>query len=235
MEPFTVLNTSSAHAASSRGFTLIEMLVVLGIIAVISAIAVTGQSAFNQNLLLTNTAYTVAFSAREAQSFGLSSRKFGNVQNAGYGLHFDRALPNSYILFADIAKTPLPIPSKCPLGTAGTPDQKLGNCAYDSGNDGIQETFTFSRGFKVQKFCGTISGVQSPNNRFCSTNSSPLSTLDMVFTRPNTASIISGNVGGLTKEFSCAEITITDSGNVANKTIRVSTLGEISIGATCPP
>ncbi|MDB5245053.1 MAG: putative Type pilus pilin [Parcubacteria group bacterium] len=238
MESFTVLEPTAviAHAPRAhKGFTLIEMLVVLGIISIISAIAVTGQSTFNQSLLLTNTAYTVAFSAREAQSFGLSSRKFGNVQNAGYGLHFDRALPTSYILFADIVKIPLPTPSKCPVGTANAPDQKLGNCAYDSGGDGIQETFTFSRGFKIQKFCGTISGIQSPNNRFCSTNSTPLSTLDIVFTRPNTASVISGNVAGLTKEFSCAEITITDGGVVANKTVRVSTLGEISIGATCPP
>jgi prepilin-type N-terminal cleavage/methylation domain-containing protein len=235
MESLTVLNHSTTQARALRaqkGFTLVEMLVVLGIIAIISAIAVTGQSTFNQNLLLTNTAYTVAFSAREAQSFGLSSRKFGVIQNAGYGVHFDRSLPGSYLLFADISNTPGIPPSTCPV-SAGGPDVKYGNCVYDSSPaDGLVERFTFSRGFKILSFCGKETGT---GTLYCSTSSTPLSTLDMVFTRPNTSSVISGTVSGSLREFSCAIITLTDSGNVANKSIRISKLGEISIGpTTCP-
>ena len=50
----------------TRGFSLIEMMVVLVIIALITTIALFGQQDFNRSLLLTDTAYTIALTAREA-------------------------------------------------------------------------------------------------------------------------------------------------------------------------
>ena len=74
MASLPVLNrTRPAHAALA-GFTLVEMIVVLAIIGIISGVVITGQSAYNQSLLLTDTTYTVAYSIRQAQSLGLSSR-----------------------------------------------------------------------------------------------------------------------------------------------------------------
>ncbi len=227
MESTPVL-TASNTLRTPRGFTLVEMVVVLGIIAIITVIAVTGQSTFNRTLLLTDTVYGVAFSAREAQSFGISSRKFGNVQNPGYGIHFSNATPSSYTVFADKANT-LAAPAGCPLGAAGTPEQKPGNCRYDV-TDGTVNAYTFGRGFKVQRFCGKIGSTL-----YCSTDPSPLTTLDAVFTRPNTSTVMSGLLNGSTLlTFSCAEVTIADGTNQANKTVRISSLGEISIGQICP-
>lgn len=206
---------------SPRGFTLIEMLVVLFIIALITAIVVSGQSTYNKTLLLTDTTYGVALSAREAQSFGLASRKYGSVQNPGYGLRFD-TLTSRYILFADTNNTLSP-PSDCPLGTPGTPEQKPGNCRYDAA-DGIVSTNTFSRGFSVWRFCGrNNSGV------YCSTYAPSLTTLDLVFTRPNTTTTISGTQNGALLSFSCAEITIQDASGQAYRRIRIYSTGQISM------
>jgi len=231
MEPTAVLDDSQAHTAPPRGFTLIEMLVVLAIIAIITAIAVTGQSTFNKTLILTDTAYDVAFSARQAQSYGLSSRTFGTLttQNYGYGLHFDRVTPDRYTFFADTSHA-LAVAGGCPVGTAGTPSYKIGNCRFDSA-DGTVSTYTFSRGFVVSKFCGKNGGSAA----VCSTDSSPLTTLDLVFTRPNTTTTISGLLNGTSlRTFTCAQVTLSDQSRQATKTIRISSLGEISINQTCP-
>lgn len=219
----------SNRSTRSRGFTLVEMLVVLAIITVITTIVVTGQSNYNKTLLLTDTSYTVALSARQAQSYGLGSRKFGSVQNSGYGLHFSRVTPNSYIVFADTAKTLQPVAPNCPTGTIGTPEEKPGNCRYDT-TDGTVNTYTFGRGFTVKQFCG-----KSGLTKYCSTDAVPLTTLDMVFTRPNTSTTISGLLNGsILTSFSCAEVTLTDASGQATRSIRISSLGEISVNQTCP-
>jgi prepilin-type N-terminal cleavage/methylation domain-containing protein len=226
MESTPVLNSVSKPAP--RGFTLVEMVVVLAIIAIITVIAVTGQSTFNRTLLLTDTVYSVAFSARQAQSFGISSRKFGSVRNPGYGIHFSSATPAAYTLFADISNA-LAVPTGCPQGAIGTPEQKPGDCRYGS-SDGTVNAYSFSRGFKVTRFCGKTSGAS-----YCSTDVAPLTTLDAVFTRPNTSTTISGLVNGTALiTFTCAEVTIGDASGQGNKTIRISSLGEIAIGQNCP-
>lgn len=224
-----------------RGFTLIEMLVVLFIIVVITAVVITGQSNYNKTLLLTDTTYGVALSARQAQSFGLASRKFGTVQNPGYGLHFSNATLGSYTLFADTASTLTPPSgqSGCPITTfnASLPPSspqslyKQGDCRFDPSNDGIVNTFTFSRGFSISKFCGKAGLARS-----CSTDSVPLTSLDLVFMRPNTSTVISGvlNGGSSPTTFDCADITITDPSKQATDNIRISSTGEISVNQTCP-
>ncbi|MDB4992018.1 MAG: putative Type pilus pilin [Parcubacteria group bacterium] len=231
----TVVLTAPAETSAPRGFTLVEMLVVLAIIAIITAVAVTGQSAFNRTLLLTDTTYGVAFSARQAQSFGISSRKFGSVQNAGYGLHFSSVTPTTYTLFADTFAASggaSVMPTGCPAATAPAnrpQEQKPGDCRFE-GTDGTVSAYTFGRGFVIKRFCGKVGATN-----YCSDGSPSLSSLDAVFTRPNTSTTLSGLVNGSSlTTFTCAEVTVGDGTGQASKTIRISSLGEISIGQTCP-
>ncbi len=238
MESPSFLTTSGVNTAQLRGFTLVEMLVVLGIITSITAFAVTGQSSFNKSVLLTETAYGVAFSARQAQTFGISSRNFQQggtaFQRAGYGVHFDRATPTQYQIFADISKTLQPNASGCPVGTTGfIDDDKPGNCRFDAGSaaDGIVNNNQFSRGFTIQSFCAKSTAL----GQVCSNESPGLSTLDIVFTRPNTTTTISGLVNGAVTPFTCAVVTIADSSGQATRSVRFSSLGEISITTQgCP-
>jgi prepilin-type N-terminal cleavage/methylation domain-containing protein len=215
------------------GFTLVELIVTLAIMAIITTIAVTGQSTFNQSLLLTDTAYTVALSAREAQSLGLSSRKFAGIQNGGYGLHFSTGNPRSYIVFADVYNFPSPEPNPggqfgCPIIATTTPEAKAGNCVYDGSTETYQ-TYGFTRGYTVSDFCGKVSGALT-----CSSGGA-LQSLDVTFLRPNTVSIITGvNQLGTQVSFSCAQITIAPPTGTNTQTVRISQLGEISIGQTCP-
>lgn len=208
------------------------MMVVLAIIAIISVITLVGQSAFNQTLILKDTSYAIEYSLRQAQTFGLSNTKSGSFTDISYGLNFNASTPSSYTFFADTDQS-LSVPSWCPLGTAGTPDQKYGDCQYSNGNDTLIRTTTFTRGFKISDFCAKTNGT-----RLCAsyTGSSFIKSLDIVFARPSpkpimTATFLNGNIA---TQVTCAEIYVkAPTGGVTN-TIRISEFGEMSLNQTCP-
>lgn len=218
---------------SAKGFTLIEMLVVLSIIAIVTTIALFGQTTFNRSVLLTDTAYTVALSLREMQALGISSRKYGTVQNAGYGGRF---VPQTvaYVLFADVGgASPA---TNCPAGTAlaaGHPEKKPGNCVYNLGTDGIVNTYSFGRGFTINRVCGT---ALSGGAYLCSTDASPVTALDIVFVRSDTTdTVMTAQQGGGSVQLSKAEIYVRDAEGVSTRAICVSRVGQISVSfGTCP-
>ncbi|MBU2104034.1 type II secretion system GspH family protein [Patescibacteria group bacterium] len=214
----------------SRGFTLVEMLVVLAIIVIVTGIAINGQSSFNKTVILTDTAYTLAFSIREAQSLGLSSRYFGGFQNAGYGVHFSSGSLTSYILFAD-TNPGIPGSSQggiCPGHTvASGPEARPGNCTYELPSEGVR-TSTFNRGFKISKFCGFDRALNS--TRCSDTN---LDSLNIVYLRPNTQSIITGKRSGAPMSLENATIYVASPDGGTERCVSVSKVGQVSVGV-CP-
>lgn len=225
MESITVLKTPEP-----RGFTLVEMIVVLAIIVMITGIALSGQTQFDRSLTVTDTAYTVALSVRQAQTYGLSSRTYGSTPNAGYGAHFSITTPTTYTLFADVISAVAPVAS-CPIRSGQSlPDDKPGDCAYQaSGNEGFQN-FTFGRGFKITNICG-----KDTANVLRCTSDGYLTGIDVVFIRPNTDSVVTGlrNAGNV--QLNDAQITISPPDGSAVRTVCVTKVGEVSVTATtCP-
>ena len=211
-------------AMAQRGFTLIEMLVVLAIIVVITAIVFSGETGFNRSFYLTNTAYDVALTFREAQTFGISSRAFGSVQNARYGIYVSNSAPSSYSLFADLGSN-AGAPAACPLGTAGTPTARPGNCLYDGSSEQVQQ-FSLSNGFRISGFCVGSS---------CYTASAdPSRTFSVVFTRPNEDATISTVSGASVTTGSTGCLTITDASGQSSRYVRITGPGQISVVSSCP-
>ena len=214
-----------------RGFTLVEMMVVLSIISIISGVVISGQGQFNRSLIVTDTAYTVALSMRQAQTFGLSSRTYNGTSNAGYGLHFDAATPASYIMFADVSHA-ASIPSYCSVGTAGQPDAKSGNCLYDAQGNEVSQTYSFSRGFTASELCGH---PYSGGALVCSSGGGGLTALDLVFMRPNTNSIITATISGVTTRLKDAQIQISAPNSDGTRYVCLTQSGQISVSQTiCP-
>lgn len=234
MEPFPFLNSIRTKTHTSRGFTLVEMLVVLAIITVISVITIAGQTTFNRSLLLTETAYTIAFSIREAQTLGLSSRVFGGVQNAGYGIRFNIASPKSYTEYSDIVPScvggvcPTYAATDCPGHSASTgPDGRPGDCLFTNATETVR-TYSLNRGYYVSRFCGTTSSGSTE----CS--GVDYDTLDIVFMRPATsATIIGKKTVGSPKVLTDATIYLNSPDAVAQRCIYVTKVGQISV-KNCP-
>lgn len=213
----------------ARGFSLIEMIVVLAIISIITTIALLGQGSFNRSIILTDTAYTIAFTIRDAQSRGLASNVFSTVRNAGYGVHFSSATPKSYIEFADIVpSSPDSQGGLCPNHVITTgPEAKPGNCVYSNSSE-IVRTFTLDRGFAISEFCGKdTSGVKR-----CS---GYLEALDISFARPDTQSVILGIRSGSPIGLTNATVTLSSPDGTAQRCISVSQVGQVSVSTgTCP-
>lgn len=93
----------------NKGFTLIELLVAIAIFTVMTAILVFKYAGFSEGMTLTNLAYDVALTLREAQSYGINVQDSGNLTsgdkgqfNTMYGVNFNKGNYRQFILYADL-------------------------------------------------------------------------------------------------------------------------------------
>lgn len=80
---------SPSLSSSQRGFTLIELMISIGIITLITSLVMIRHSSFNSAVLEENQAYEVAFDIRQTQMRAVSPQVgiTGDVRG-GYGIRF---------------------------------------------------------------------------------------------------------------------------------------------------
>lgn len=187
---------------NKQGFTLVELVISVGIFAMMTALLIAKYGTFNQGILLTNLAYDVALTVRNAQSYGLNVKSAIRDENQfgyPYGVHFAKG-SDTFIFFNDIHD--LNDPSDPP----------------DFRYSGSLEDITISkmkRSVVVSDLC-----VGTPSN--CAT----ASTLDVAFQRPNPDAIITGD--SPTPHYSYAEITLLGTDGSVRKIVVRST-GQIAV------
>ena len=150
-----------------------EMLVTVGIFAIISTVVIVRNAQFDNETLLQTLAYDVALSVRQAQQFGVNVRSSGegesgeDVFDGAYGVHFETDSA-TYFAFIDADED----------GTYDEPEELI-------------ETYTLGRGATV----GSICEVQTKEND-CSHKQ-----LDIVFRRPDPDAVINnGSISQATVE-----------------------------------
>ncbi len=201
------LVSRAPRRASLTGFTLVELVVVTGIIIVVTSVVLVNNNRFGGIVQLENLAYDVALSVRQAQVFGISVQRYGAGNfSSGYGMHFNIDDPLHYELFADVDKD----------GFFDSPDENVSPSPY-----------TIRNGYR-------ISGLCAPEGADAATcvGVSPASELDIVFKRPEADAWISANgVGCVYGAGICAEsariILLSPRGDVMS--VIVGANGQISV------
>ncbi|NTV44545.1 MAG: prepilin-type N-terminal cleavage/methylation domain-containing protein [Candidatus Yonathbacteria bacterium] len=219
----------------SQGFTLIELMVVVGIFAMMTGLVLANYPRFNTQIVLENTAHEVALELRQAQSFGMGVRE-SSAQSAmypGYGVHVPSLTSGTVkdiFLFADIAQG----------GSTQGDKRYAGENSCVPGSGECVEKLTLNS-HHVYALCGnmkknlglipafrkTADIVTAGAAPYCNKDS-----LDVVFTRPDPDAVSLGYFASGQADsaapYSDTEIIIATSGGDV-RTIVVWSTGQITV------
>ncbi|MES2436583.1 MAG: prepilin-type N-terminal cleavage/methylation domain-containing protein [Patescibacteria group bacterium] len=162
-----------------KGFTLVEMMVVIAILTIFTSISLVDYKNFGKRQAFVNLMYDTALDIRQVQASGIGVQEVvpgSNDFNVGYGIHFNLELANnSYLIFADK-----------PIG--GTTIRDNGYCSSvdpSCSADTQVAVHTLPTGFIIDDVCGIVDNV-----RTCIASGGKM---DIVFARPNPDAIIRVN------------------------------------------
>jgi len=156
-----------------KGFTLVELLVVLAIFSLLVGVVLFKHQEFRDNIIITDLAYQIALSLKEAQVYGINVVGLNQSFDTGYGIHLSEDTSDQYVLFAD----------KFDAGQRSG-DYKYGGIS--SGGNCTSEcvsAYTLTKGFIIEDVCGIKKSVETCYQGF--TN------MDIIFVRPDPSAIFS--------------------------------------------
>lgn len=202
----------------SRGFTVIELLVVTIIIVLITGFILFRHQGFNSSTLLRSLAYSVALSVRQAQVYGVSVRESAAGSGSfvqGYGVYFGNSglVDNShYLIFADANA----------------------NGRYDAGEELPRFTIGNGKGtdYRIGNFCAhTIAGA----NHCGVLGGTTITSLTVYFRRPNpdacfaTSQSPGACAAGAAQVYDYAYIDLQAVGTTDVRTVKITSTGQIAV------
>lgn len=202
--------SSKTRILISKGFTLVELMIVIAIFAIITTIAMADQGKLNSSVLLSNLAYDVALSVRQAQTYGIGVKydiNGSSDQSTGFGIFFDSV--NS--------------PDTITLYTRASADSTM----YDDTVDILEKRYQFSnqRGNRVAElYCGTAELVNKCEK------------VSVIYKRPNPEPILYGVKSGIESQFSGTVYVVLKSvDGTLCRTVAIASSGQISVGNSGSP
>jgi len=225
----------------NKGFTLVELTVVIAILGIVSSIILFNYNNFNAGVSLENLSQEIALTIRKAQvsTIGISGVNvpdgFGGEvrQFPSYGVHLylpanssslTEGNKKSFIYFADL----------------GTPSDKIYN-QTDPTNCGESYLSTSATSpnecLDIMNIVSTdeISGfclTDSTNSQNCYLNSSNSPAIDIAFIRPNPEAYFNCTINGapcVNSGISSVSIMLKSAMSTKTKTVTVWNTGQISV------
>ncbi len=203
---------------SKTGFTILEMIVALGIFAMMTALVLTRYSNFNQGVILTNLAYDVALTIRNAQSYGLNVKSADRNDNkflftrdaagGSYGVDFDMKTPTVFTFFSDVDN----------------------NGYFDDIISPINQKTTIQRASSIKSICVSNEQSCTPNNSQTYIANTDWH-LDISFKRPDPNAIIkiiNSNTDEQSGPYAYAEVVLQAVDGTIRKVI-INSTGQISV------
>ena len=206
------------------GFTLVELLITLSIFAVTTTIVMFSQSQFDNSVILTNLAYDVAVTLRQAQTYGVNVKEFVPASGARgfypYGIFFSTSDIRDYIMFADAT------------GGHYENGSYVGDNLYESADMSCPSSdpecvnrYSIKNGNYIYSICAGSSDGD------CNTNAPSTGRLMISFNRPESDAKIFwvSTTGSLSAQQSYAKIVVSSSNGASRKSIIVTGTGQIYV------
>lgn len=186
-----------------KGFSLVELLVVVSIATLMLTALVFQQNKWNDKLSVNTQVYEMGLMLRQAQVYGLGVREYaggvGDKFDKAYGVHFDTNTPDRYYFFADANK----------------------NSKFDASE--VIETKIFTRGVRINRVCGRVGASQNCGGA--------LTQASATFLRPEPKAVIKfiNNGGNELPTYSAPLDVYLRSANGTENSIQVNSNGYISV------
>ena len=191
------------HTSTKSGFTLVEMVICLGILVMMMSIVLASYRSFGTNAKFTSASEDIVLALREAQVYGVSTKGYTNntcggttTFNCSYGVYFANGT-NGFTVFVD----------------------QNNDKFYNSGASPSEAIPTSS-----VTWASNISVTDLSCDGFPCTNGN----VSVTFKRPNVNAYIE-DLPLSSSSYNKVKITLTDSNTSATSTVTISSAGQISL------
>lgn len=189
------------HRKKNRGFTLIELIVVMAVMVIITGAMLAKYRNYGSDALFANATEDIVLALRQAQLYGVGVKGnaaacgSGSTFDCSYGVNFDLSTPNMLTIFVD----------------------NNDNSLYDVGASPSElvQTVSWKSPIVIQSM--TCDGAP------CSGN-----VMNVTFKRPDVAGIINDNVKHIAPAIISNGV-ITISNGVQSSVITITYTGQISL------
>lgn len=184
-----------------KGFTVIEIIVVIGVMAMIAGMTLVSFPEFSERISVEQEAGKFSLALRRAQSYALAVREFGVGSGIfpGYGVNVSLASPDRYIVFGD--------PNR--------------STRYEDFLNETVETTAVERRARIIRICGNSQSVPA--------GSCALSSADLFYIRPGPTIVLTGVDAGLAAVYNDIKVTLSSFDGSIQRNVVIWSTGQVSI------